>query len=105
MHRFDDLWEQAELSRREVIASGAATGFVAGFALSVQPVMAQTMILTDAASLTAGMVDIPTSTGPIPAYRAAPDGAGIDYRPSYREAAARDGWQRLLDWLRRHGVA
>jgi carboxymethylenebutenolidase len=28
-----------------------------------------------------------------------------DYRPSYDEAAARDGWQRCLDWLRRHGVA
>ena len=74
MDQFDDLWERAEISRRELIASGAATGFVAGFALSVQPVAAQTMILTDAAGLDAGMVDIPTSTGPIPAYSAAPAG-------------------------------
>ncbi|WER45029.1 dienelactone hydrolase family protein [Cupriavidus sp. WKF15] len=28
-----------------------------------------------------------------------------DYRPSYREADAKDGWAKCLDWLRRHGVA
>ena len=28
-----------------------------------------------------------------------------DYRPSYDPAAAADGWQRCLGWLRRHGVA
>lgn len=28
-----------------------------------------------------------------------------DYRPSYVEAAARDGWQRCLNWLKTHGVA
>ena len=28
-----------------------------------------------------------------------------DYRPNYDAAAARDGWQRCLDWLRAHGVA
>ncbi|MEP6739971.1 MAG: dienelactone hydrolase family protein, partial [Caldimonas sp.] len=28
-----------------------------------------------------------------------------DYRPSYDEAAAKDGWRRCLDWLRAHGVA
>ena len=28
-----------------------------------------------------------------------------DYRPSYDEAAARDGWQRCCDWLRANGVA
>ena len=28
-----------------------------------------------------------------------------DYRPNYDEAAARDGWQRCLAWLRTHGVA
>jgi carboxymethylenebutenolidase len=28
-----------------------------------------------------------------------------DYRPNYDEAAAKDGWQRCLDWLREHGVA
>lgn len=27
-----------------------------------------------------------------------------DYRPSYLKAAADDGWQRCLAWLRRHGV-
>jgi len=28
-----------------------------------------------------------------------------DYRPSYDRAAAEDGWQRCLGWLRGHGVA
>ena len=28
-----------------------------------------------------------------------------DYRPNYDDAAAKDGWQRCLDWLRDHGVA
>ncbi len=27
-----------------------------------------------------------------------------DYRPSYVEAAARDGWKRCTDWFRKHGV-
>ncbi len=28
-----------------------------------------------------------------------------DYRPSYREADAKDGWQQCLAWLRGHGVS
>src|SRR4029079_18306891 len=28
-----------------------------------------------------------------------------DYRPSYREADARDGWTSMLAWLKAHGVA
>lgn len=28
-----------------------------------------------------------------------------DYRPSYRQQAADDGWQRCLAWLKQHGVA
>jgi carboxymethylenebutenolidase len=38
-------------------------------------------------------------------YPDAPHAFHADYRPSYREAAARDGWQRCLAWLREHGVA
>lgn len=46
MDTFDDLWEQAEINQRALVAAGAATGFVAGFAMSTQPVQAQTMIVT-----------------------------------------------------------
>lgn len=28
-----------------------------------------------------------------------------DYRPSYVEADAKDGWKRCLDWFKKHGVA
>jgi carboxymethylenebutenolidase len=34
----------------------------------------------------------------------APHGFHADYRPSYREAAARDGWAQCLAWFRRNGV-
>jgi len=34
----------------------------------------------------------------------APHGFNADYRPSYREAEAKDGWARCLAWFRRHGV-
>jgi carboxymethylenebutenolidase len=74
MTTFDRLWDSAELTRRRLLASGAATGVIAGFAASVQPVMAQTVIMTDPAGLDAGMVEIPSAAGPIPAYRAMPTG-------------------------------
>jgi carboxymethylenebutenolidase len=51
------------------------TSLAAGFALSVQPVSAQT-ITTDATGLTAGEVKIPLKDGPIPAYRAVPEKGG-----------------------------
>lgn len=45
------------------------------------------------------------SKSEIVVYPDAPHGFHADYRPSYREADARDGWTRLLAWLARHGVA
>ena len=38
-------------------------------------------------------------------YPAAQHAFHADYRPSYDDAAAKDGWRRCLDWLREHGVA
>ncbi len=70
MDTFDSLWTAAELTRRQILATGAATGVIAGFAASVQPVMAQTTILTDPKGLDHGMVEIATASGPVPAYRA-----------------------------------
>ena len=51
----------------------AVTALGAGFALSVQPVSAET-ITTDASGLRAGEVKIPVADGEIPAYRAMPSG-------------------------------
>lgn len=38
-------------------------------------------------------------------YPEAPHAFHADYRPSYRKAAAEDGWQRMLAWFKRNGVA
>lgn len=38
-------------------------------------------------------------------YPDAPHAFHSDYRPSYRKAAAEDGWKRCLAWFRTHGVA
>lgn len=35
----------------------------------------------------------------------APHAFHADYRPSYRKAAAEEGWALALDWFRKHGVA
>lgn len=43
-------------------------------------------------------------TAEIVLYPEMPHAFHADYRPSYRETAARDGWQRLQGWLTRHGV-
>jgi carboxymethylenebutenolidase len=48
----------------------------AGFALAVQPIAAQTMIVTDTVGIEAGEVRIPVSGGTIPAYRAMPAEGG-----------------------------
>jgi carboxymethylenebutenolidase len=38
-------------------------------------------------------------------YPDAPHAFHADYRPSYRKAAAEDGWKRCLAWLEANGVA
>jgi len=38
-------------------------------------------------------------------YPDTPHGFHADYRPSYRKEQAEDGWKRLREWLKQHGVA
>ncbi len=38
-------------------------------------------------------------------YPDTPHGFHADYRPSYREADAKDAWNRALAWFKRYGVA
>ena len=57
------------VSRRDFVTGSLATGF----ALAVQPVCAQTMIVTDTNGILAGEIRIPTRDGQIPAYVAMPD--------------------------------
>jgi carboxymethylenebutenolidase len=64
----------ASVSRRNLLAGApAVVGLGAGFALAVQPVQAQTMIVTPTDGLTAGAVSVKTSDGKdMMAYRACP---------------------------------
>jgi carboxymethylenebutenolidase len=50
------------------------------------------------------LLDAAGGTSTIHVYPDAPHAFYADYRPSYRPEAAKDGWQRLQDWFRRHGV-
>ncbi len=68
--QFDSLLPPLRLDRRGFIATTVA----AGFSLAAGPAVANTAISTDANGLVAGKIDIPTSDGKIPAYRAAPQG-------------------------------
>lgn len=38
-------------------------------------------------------------------YPDTPHAFNADYRPSYREDAAKDGWKRMLAWFKTYGVA
>jgi carboxymethylenebutenolidase len=67
----EGLLPRAQWSRRGFVTTSLATGF----ALSVQPVAAET-IHTDAQGLVAGEVKVPVADGAIPAYRARPDKSG-----------------------------
>jgi len=66
------LMARTDFTRRDFVATSLATGF----ALAAQPVVAQAMITTDTAGLTAGAVEVPVADGRIPAYRAMPAGGG-----------------------------
>jgi len=37
-------------------------------------------------------------------YPDMPHAFHADYRPSYRQGPAQDGWRRMLEWFRQHGV-
>jgi len=65
------VFPDASLTRRGFVAAASA-----GFALAVQPVSAQTVVTTDTQGLTAGDIQVPTSTGPIYAYHAMPAAGG-----------------------------
>lgn len=45
-----------------------------------------------------------SSRSEIVVYPDAPHAFFADYRPSYREADAKDGWKRLQAWFKQHGV-
>jgi carboxymethylenebutenolidase len=52
-----------------------------------------------------GLYGGPNSPAAFEVYADAPHAFFADYRPSYREAAAKDGWKRLLFWFKQNGVA
>ena len=68
---FESLVPAQSFNRRNFLV----TSLGAGFALAVQPVMAQTAIRTDDTGLLAGEVKVPVKDGEMVAYRATPKGA------------------------------
>ena len=68
---FESLVPAQSFNRRNFLV----TSLGAGFALAVQPVMAQTAIRTDDTGLLAGEVKVPVKDGEMVAYRAMPKGA------------------------------
>jgi carboxymethylenebutenolidase len=46
-----------------------------------------------------------SSKSEIIVYPDAPHAFFADYRPSYRETEAKDGWKRLQAWFKQHGVS
>lgn len=45
-----------------------------------------------------------SSSSTIHVYADAPHAFHADYRPTYRQGEAEDGWRRLQGWLKQHGV-
>jgi carboxymethylenebutenolidase len=66
----DSLVPSRDFSRRDFVRGSLGTGFAA----AVLPVMAQTVVKTDAQGLEVGEVTIPVGDFKMPAYRAAPAG-------------------------------
>jgi carboxymethylenebutenolidase len=52
-----------------------------------------------------GACKVANKTCEIVVYPDAPHAFHADYRPSYRAEPAKDGWARLLAWLKQHGVS
>ena len=65
---FDSLFPSIPFNRRHFIVSALG----AGFALAVQPVMAQTAISTDSSGLVTGEIKVAAAGGEMPAWRAQP---------------------------------
>ena len=61
-----------QLTRREFVV----TSLAGGFAAAAWPVVAQTVIATDATGLDAGAIEIPVAGGTMPGYRAMPTSGG-----------------------------
>jgi carboxymethylenebutenolidase len=66
--QFDSLLPALRLDRRGFIT----TSLGAGFALAMQPTLAQTAITTDTKGLLTGEIKVPVKDGALAAYRAAP---------------------------------
>jgi carboxymethylenebutenolidase len=59
--------------------------------------------LTDVERMRAALKDA-GKAGQIDVYSEAGHGFLADYRPGYNEAAAKDGWQKMLAWFKHNGV-
>lgn len=89
--------------RQPVDVAGALHGPVLGLYGEADSGIPQDSIVRMKQALAAGNAAARQSEFVV--YPDAPHAFNADYRPSYRRDAALDGWQRCLDWFKRHGVA
>src|SRR5271163_5228896 len=75
MERFDNEFQGLAPREQWTRRGFVMTSLITGFALSMQPVSAET-ITTDTNGLEAGEVKVPVADGSIPAYRAMPAQGG-----------------------------
>jgi carboxymethylenebutenolidase len=61
-------------------------------------------ILLESVEKMRNQLELGSSQSEIVVYPDAPHAFFADYRPSYREADAIDGWNRLQAWFKQYGV-
>lgn len=59
----------------------------------------------DVEAMRAALKEAGNTASEIVVYPDAPHAFYADYRPSYRKGPAEDGWKRLREWFKMHGVA
>jgi carboxymethylenebutenolidase len=60
--------------------------------------------LEHVAQMRAALKAAGNATSEIVVYPGAPHAFYADYRPNYRKEAAEDGWKRMQEWFKKHGV-
>lgn len=92
---FESLVPDQSFSRRDLIVASLGAGLDAGIPRDAVEAMERRLKAADNPNSKASEIIV---------YDNAPHAFNADYRPSYRKQEAEDGWRRMQDWLKKHGV-